>query len=69
MKLEELLAPCPKCGSKDKTAHRRMLDNYRAHAELDTVKCDECGYEFFVNDDMDESEKKKIIKELNKYYG
>ena len=38
MKLEEMLAPCPKCGSKDKTAHRKMLDNHRAHAELDTVK-------------------------------
>ena len=38
MKLEEILAPCPKCGSKDKHVHRKMLDNHRAHAELDTVK-------------------------------
>lgn len=69
MKLEELLAPCPKCGSKDKTARRRMLDNHRAHAELDTVKCDNCGYIFFVNDDMEEDEKKKLLKQLNQYYG
>ncbi|MCF0226985.1 MAG: TIGR04165 family Cys-rich peptide [Methanobrevibacter sp.] len=69
MKLEEILAPCPKCGSKDKTAKRRMLDSYRAHAELDTVTCDECGYIFIVNDKMEDDEKKKIIKELNKYYG
>ena len=34
MKLEEILAPCPKCGSKDKHVHRKMLDNHRAHAEL-----------------------------------
>ena len=26
MKLEELLAPCPKCGSKDKIAHRKLLE-------------------------------------------
>ncbi len=69
MKLEELLAPCPKCGSKDKIAHRKMLDNHRAHAEMETVKCEECGYIFFVNEDMDEDEKKKLLRELNKIYG
>lgn len=69
MKVEELIAPCPKCGSRDKTAHRRLLDNYKAHAELDTVKCDECGYIFFVNDNIEEDEKKKLLRELNKYYG
>ena len=47
MKLEELLAPCPKCGSKDKIAHRKMLDNHHAHAEMSTVKCEDCGYIFF----------------------
>lgn len=58
-----------KCGSKDKHIHRKMLDNHRAHAELDTVKCEDCGYIFFVNDSMDEDEKKELLKELNKYYG
>ena len=57
MKLEEILAPCPKCGFKDKHVHRKMLDNHRAHAELDTVKCEDCGYIFFVNDSMEEDEK------------
>ena len=66
MKLEELLAPCPKCGSKDKIAHRKLLDNHRAHAEMETVKCEECGYIFFVNEDMDEDEKKKLLY-LEKY--
>ena len=61
IKLEELLAPCPKCGSKDKVAHRKMLDNHRAHAEMDTVKCEECGYIFFVNDNLDEDEKKELL--------
>ena len=69
MKLEELLAPCPKCGSKDKVAHRKMLDNHRAHAEMDTVKCEECGYIFFVNEDMDPDEKKQLLIELNKIHG
>ena len=64
MKLEELLAPCPKCGS-----HRKLLDNHRAHAEMETVKCEECGYIFFVNDDMEEDEKKKLLNELNKIHG
>ena len=62
MKLEEILAPCPKCGSKDKHVHRKMLDNHRAHAELDTVKCEDCGYIFFVNDSMEEDEKKELLK-------
>ena len=68
MKLEELLAPCPKCGSKDKIAHRKMLDNHRAHAEMETVKCEDCGYIFFVNENMDPDEKKKLLNELNKVY-
>lgn len=69
MKLEELLAPCPKCGSKDKIAHRKLLDNHRSHAEMETVKCEECGYIFFVNDNMEEDEKKKLLRELNKIHG
>ena len=48
MKLEELLAPCPKCGSKDKIAHRKLLDNHRAHAEMETVKCEDCGYIYII---------------------
>ncbi len=69
MKLEELLAPCPKCGSQDKVAKRKLLDNHRAHAEMEAVKCSECGYIFFVNDDMDEDEKKQLLRELNKVHG
>ena len=68
MKLEELLAPCPKCGSKDKIAHRKMLDNHRAHAEMETVRCEDCGYIFFVNENMDPDEKKQLLNELNKVY-
>ena len=69
MKLEELLAPCPECGSKDKIALRRLLDNHRAHAEMNAVKCEECGYVFFVNEDMEPDEKKKLLNELNQVYG
>lgn len=68
MKLEDLLAPCPECGSKDKIAHRKMLDNHRAHAELETYKCENCGYIFFINDNIAEDEKKELLNELNKIY-
>ena len=43
MKFEDLIAKCPKCGSTDKTAHRRFIDNHHAHAELKEFKCDNCG--------------------------
>lgn len=46
MKLEELLTKCPKCGSQDKTAQRRMLDEHLAHAELKAIVCAKCGYVF-----------------------
>ncbi|WP_084266297.1 TIGR04165 family Cys-rich peptide [Methanobrevibacter filiformis] len=49
MKIEQLLAKCPECGSQDKTAKRRMLDEHRAHAELDVIVCDKCGYVFEEN--------------------
>ena len=46
MKLEEMLAKCPKCGSQDKTVQRRMLDEHKAHAELKAIVCDGCGHIF-----------------------
>ncbi|MDL2246253.1 TIGR04165 family Cys-rich peptide [Methanobrevibacter sp. OttesenSCG-928-K11] len=66
MKLEDLLAKCPECGSQDKTAHRRMIDNHKAHAELDCFKCENCGYVFEKKEKNEDDEKSKIIKELNK---
>jgi len=46
MKMEEILAKCPKCGSKDKTVQRKFLDEHKAHAEMKAVTCDGCGYIF-----------------------
>ncbi len=69
MKLEEILTPCPKCGSKDKIAHRKLLDNHRAHAELETFKCEECGYVFFINEEIEENEKRELLNKLNQIYG
>ena len=66
MKLEDLLAKCPECGSQDKTAHRRMIDNHHAHAELDTFKCENCGHIFEKKEKKEDDEKAEIIKELNK---
>ena len=61
MKFEDLIAKCPKCGSTDKTAHRRFIDNHHAHAELKEFKCDNCGYVL-----EEETIKKDLIGELNK---
>ena len=70
MKFEDLIAKCPKCGSTDKTAHRRFIDNHHAHAELKEFKCDNCGYVFETGKDVEKSEeetmKKDLIGELNK---
>ena len=59
MKFEDLIAKCPKCGSTDKTAHRRFIDNHHAHA-----------YVFETGNDKEKSEeetiKKDLIGELNK---
>ena len=46
MKLEQLLAKCPKCGSKDKTIQRKFLDEHKARSETKAVVCDKCGYVF-----------------------
>jgi len=46
MKLEELLAKCPKCGSQDKTVQRKILDEHKAHAKTKAVVCDGCGHIF-----------------------
>ena len=51
MKLEQLLAECPKCGSKDKTVERKMLDEHKAHAEMKCISCDKCGYVFETKED------------------
>ncbi len=70
MKFEDLMAKCPKCGSQDKTAHRRMIDTQHAHAELESFKCDNCGYIFETHSHSEyaDSDKSKIIDELNKLY-
>lgn len=59
MKLEELLAKCPKCGSQDKTVQRKMLDEQKAHAETKAVVCDKCGHIFEKPEKEKEEEKKK----------
>jgi len=70
MKFEDLMAKCPKCGSQDKTAHRRFIDNHHAHAELKEFKCDNCGFVFETGKDYEKSEgeniKKGLVTELNK---
>ncbi|MCC7553119.1 MAG: TIGR04165 family Cys-rich peptide [Methanobacteriaceae archaeon] len=65
MKLEDLLKECPECGSKDKTAHRQIIDNHNAHARLDTFKCNNCSY-IFEKKDPEKDEKTEILKKLNK---
>lgn len=50
MKLEELIAKCPKCGSTDKTAKRLIYGEQRSHAKLKEIVCDNCGYVFEKGD-------------------
>jgi len=64
MKLEEILAKCPKCGSQDKTVQRKILDEQKAHAELKAIVCDECGYIFETGADEPKTTK-KITKTKN----
>jgi len=59
MKLEEMLAKCPKCGSQDKTVQRKMLDEHKAHAELKAIVCDECGHIFETKDNEKEKDDEK----------
>ncbi|MBZ9571014.1 TIGR04165 family Cys-rich peptide [Methanobrevibacter sp. TMH8] len=66
MKLEQLLAKCPKCGSQDKTVQRKMLDDQKAHAEMKAVVCDECGYIFETKEDQEEKYKEKEKEEIKK---
>ncbi|WP_409199483.1 TIGR04165 family Cys-rich peptide [Methanobrevibacter sp. DSM 116169] len=65
MKLEDLLKKCPECGSQDKKAVRKIVDNHNAHAVLDAFKCDNCGF-IFEKHEPQEDEKSEIIKKLNK---
>lgn len=46
MKLEELLKKCPKCGSQDKTAQRKIIDEHKSRATLKAIVCEKCGYVF-----------------------
>lgn len=62
MKIEEMIAPCPKCGCKDKKINRRMIDTHRAHAELKSITCENCGYVF----DDGENKKPEKIEEKHK---
>ncbi|MDD5959505.1 MAG: TIGR04165 family Cys-rich peptide [Methanobrevibacter wolinii] len=66
MKVEDLIAKCPKCGSTDKTVRRKIIDNHLAHAETAYFRCTNCGYVFEKGEDHSNDPKDKIIKELNK---
>jgi len=54
MNLEQLLAKCPECGSKDKTIKKRFIDDQLAQTELEAIVCDECGYVFETPEDNEE---------------
>jgi Cys-rich peptide (TIGR04165 family) len=72
MKFEDLMAKCPKCGSTDKTAQRRFLDNHHAHAELKEFRCDNCGHVFETGKTIEHGEgekmKKEVLNELHKKF-
>lgn len=65
MKVEDLIAKCPKCGSTDKTVYRQMIDDHFAHATTAYFKCTNCGH-VFQTEDHTLDDKTKLVKELNK---
>jgi Cys-rich peptide (TIGR04165 family) len=46
MKVERILAKCPKCGHKDKRIRRSTLDDNQAPGEISGLICDNCGHIF-----------------------
>ncbi|MDO5851146.1 MAG: TIGR04165 family Cys-rich peptide [Methanobacteriaceae archaeon] len=59
MKMEELMAPCPKCGSKNKTQHRDFDKEFRAYAASGELKCSDCGHIFKTRDEMIDERRKE----------
>lgn len=51
MKIEDLLKPCPECGSKDKTQHRDFEREFNAYGANGELKCSNCGYIFITRDE------------------
>ncbi|MDD6285399.1 TIGR04165 family Cys-rich peptide [Candidatus Methanosphaera massiliense] len=63
MKIEELLKPCPECGSRDKTQHRDFDREFLAYGSNAELKCSNCGHIFITRDeaiDMRRAEEKKL---------
>ena len=48
MKIEELLKPCPECGSRDKTQHRDFEKEFLAYGHNGELKCTNCGHIFIT---------------------
>lgn len=51
MKMEELLQPCPECGSRDKTQHRDFENEFKAYGTSGELKCTNCGHIFITRDE------------------
>ncbi|WP_455644982.1 TIGR04165 family Cys-rich peptide [Methanosphaera sp.] len=68
MKIEELLKPCPECGSKDKTQHRDFDREFLAYGANGELKCSNCGYIFITRDeaiDIRRAEEKELEEQKN----
>ncbi len=63
MKLEELLQPCPECGSKDKTQHRDFEREFKAYGSNGALKCSNCGYVFISRDEAIDKRREEEKKE------
>ncbi len=51
MKMEDLLKPCPECGSRDKTQHRDFEREFLAYGQNGELKCTNCGHIFITRDE------------------
>ncbi|PAV07071.1 TIGR04165 family Cys-rich peptide [Methanosphaera cuniculi] len=62
MKIDELIKPCPKCGSKDKTQHRDLDKQFLAYAQNGELKCSNCGYIFITRDEAIDKRRAEAAK-------
>ncbi len=63
MKIEELLEPCPECGSKDKTQHRDFEREFMAFGANGELKCSNCGHIFITRDEAIDKRREEESKE------
>lgn len=63
MKMEDLLRPCPKCGSQNKTQHRDLDKQFLAYGQNGELKYSDCGHIFVTRDEAIDIRRAEEAKE------